>query len=190
MLINFISSKDSDETRSMLAKSDNVEILIGSETDDIIEELCESFLQKYQERLEESMRGSNFYFDNVHLLYYHLQKASLSRKGSSFIDSPKWLKKKKASINPKSNYNKYFQYALTTALNYQNIKSHPERISNLKPFIDQYNWKEIDFPSEQKDWKNFELNNKTIAVNILFVPYNTEKKTSMPTKKIIRARIK
>ena len=43
MLINFISSKDSDETRSMLAKSDNLEILNGSETDDIIEELCESF---------------------------------------------------------------------------------------------------------------------------------------------------
>ena len=61
--------------------------------------------------------------------------------------------------------NNCFQYALTTALNYQNIKSHPERISNLKPFIDQYNWKEIDFPSEQKDWKKFELNNKSIALN-------------------------
>ena len=64
---------------------------------------------------------------------------------------------------------------LTAALTYQNLKSHPERISNLKHFIDEYNWKEIDFPSEQKDWKIFELNNKTISLNILFVPYNTEK---------------
>ena len=56
-----------------------------------------------------------------------------------------------------------------------NLKSHPERIFNLKHFIDEYNWKEIDFPSEQKDWKIFELNNKTISLNILFVPYNTEK---------------
>ena len=56
------------------------------------------------------------------------------------------------------------QYALTTALNYQKIKNHPERISNLKPFIDQYNWKEKDFPSHKKDWKNFQLNNKTIGL--------------------------
>ena len=35
------------------------------------------------------------------------------------------------------------------------------------PDIDQYNWKEIDFPSHKKDWKKFELNNKSIALNIL-----------------------
>ena len=68
-----------------------------------------------------------------------------------------------------------FQYALTVALNYQNIEKNPQRILKIKPFINQYDWKKIDFPSEQKDWKNFELNNKTIALNILFVPYNTEK---------------
>ena len=45
----------------------------------------------------------------------------------------------------------------------------------MKPFIDQHNWKEIDFPSHSKDWKNFEQSNKTIALNILFVTYNTEK---------------
>ena len=66
-------------------------------------------------------------------------------------------------------------FALTVALNHKQIKSHPERISKIKPFIDQYNWKEIDFPSHSKDWKKFEQNNKTIALNILFVPHNTEK---------------
>ena len=60
-LINFISSKkDSNETRTMHAKSDNVEIMMGSETNEIIEELFKSFLQKYQEGLEESTRGSFF----------------------------------------------------------------------------------------------------------------------------------
>ena len=54
-------------------------------------------------------------------------------------------------------------------------KTNPQRISKIKPFIDQYNWKEIDFPTHSKDWKEFELNNKTIALNILFVPYNTKK---------------
>ena len=65
MAINFISSKDSDETRTMHAKSNNVEIMMGSETNEIIEELFKSFLQRYQEGLEESMRGSKFIFDSV-----------------------------------------------------------------------------------------------------------------------------
>ena len=56
-----------------------------------------------------------------------------------------------------------------------NIK--PERISNIKPFIDQYKWKEIDFPSHIKDWKKFESNNKSIALNISYVPHNTEEMT-------------
>ena len=132
MSINFISSKDSIETRNMHTKSDNIEIMMGSETDDIIDELFNFFLQKYQEGLEESMRRSEFIFDSVDLLYYNLQKINLNRKGSSYIDSPKWLKNKKATINPKNNDNNCFQYALTAALNYQNIKSNPERISKIE----------------------------------------------------------
>ena len=173
MSINFISSKDSDETRNMHTKSDNIEIMMGSETDDIIDELFNFFLQKYQEGLEESMRRSEFIFDSVDLLYYNLQKISLNKKGLSYIHSTKWLKSKKLTINPKNNDKNCFQYALTVALNYQNIKKDLQRISKLKPFINQYNWK--DFPSEQKYWKKFELNNKSIALNMLFVPYNTEK---------------
>ena len=55
------------------------------------------------------------------------------------------------------------------------LKKNPQGISNIKPFIDKYNWKEIDFPSHGKDWEKFESNNKSIALNILYVPYNTEK---------------
>ena len=118
MWINFIFSKDCDKIRNMHTKSNNIEIIMGSETNDIIEELCESLLQKYQDWLEESMRGSEFIFDSVDLLHYNLQKISLNRKGSSYIDSPKWLKNKKATINPKNNDNNCFQYNLTAALNY------------------------------------------------------------------------
>ena len=97
MSINFISSKDSIETRNMHTKSDNIEIMMGSETDDIIDELFNFFLQKYQEGLEESMRRSEFIFDSVDLLYYNLQKISLSRKESSFINSAKWLENKNSN---------------------------------------------------------------------------------------------
>ena len=162
MAINFISSKDSDETRTMHTKSNNVEIMMGSETDEIIEDLFESFLQKYQEGLEQSMRGSEFAYDSV----------------DAYIDSPKWLKKKKATINPKNNDDKCFQYALTVAINYEQIKDHPERTSKIKPFIDKYNWKEIDFSSHSKDLKKinqkYKKYKKSVAINILYVPHNTE----------------
>ena len=175
MAINFISSKDSDETRTMHTKSNNVEIMIGSETKEIIMNLFRSFLQKYQEGLEESMRGSEFVYDSVDILYYNLNKVSLSR-GGSYIDSPKWIKNKRATINPQNKKDdRCFQYAVTVALNHEQVKDHPERISKIKPFIDQYNWKKIDFPSQSKDWKKFESNKKSIALNILYVPHNTEK---------------
>ena len=69
---------------------------------------------------------------------------------------------------------KCFQYTLTVTLNYENIKKDRQRISIIKPVIDQYNWKEIDFPSHRMDWEKFESNNKSIALNILYVPHNTE----------------
>ena len=46
-----------------------------------------------------------------------------------------WRKKKKATINPKNEDDKCFQYAVTVALNYGEIASHQERVLNIKPFI-------------------------------------------------------
>ena len=171
MAINFVSSKDSDETPVFHFKSDYIEIMMGSKTDEIIEEI--SLLQRYQEGLEESIKGGNFIFDIVDTLYYNLNKISLNR-GRSYVSSSEWLKNKKAIINPITDDDKCFQYALVVALSHEHIKHHPERISKLKPFIDQYNCKEIDFPSHKKNWKKFELNNKSIALYILYVLYNTK----------------
>ena len=66
------------------------------------------------------------------------------------LDSPKWLQNKKAIINPENNDEKCFQYPVTAASNYQNIKNNPERIPKIKSFIGQYNWEEIDFTSNKK----------------------------------------
>ena len=72
--------------------------------------------------------------------------------------------------------NNCFQYALTVPLNYQSSQKDPQRISKIKPFINQYNQKEKDFPSQpSNDWKKFESNNKSIAVSVLYIPYNTDK---------------
>ena len=99
-------------------------------------ELFESLSKRYKKILEKSMRGSEFIFDTVDALYYDLNKIRLSR-GGSYIDSPEWLKNKKVTINPQNEKDdKCFQYALTVALNYQNMKKNQERISKIKPFID------------------------------------------------------
>ena len=145
----------------------------GSDTDEIIKGLFESFLQKYEENIQEKMKGPDFEFDGVNFLYYDFNKISIGRSGS-YIDSPQWLKNKKSTINPKNNNYKCSQYAVTLALNLDRVDSSPERISKIKPFIELYNWKEIDVPPTSKDWRKFELNNK-IALTILYVPHNTKK---------------
>ena len=167
--INFISLRPgSDETHVMHTRSVNEEFMNGSDTDEIIKKLF-----RYRENLQEKMKGSDFAFEGVNYLYYDLNKISIS-KGGSYIDSPKWLKDKKSTINPKNNDYKCFQYAVTLALNLDKINKNSQRISKIKPFIEEYNWKDIDFPSTSKDWKKFELNNQ-VALNILYVPHNTKK---------------
>ena len=106
----------------MRAKTNNIEITMGSETHEIVKELFESLLQKHQEGLEDKMKGSEFVFDSINLLRYNLQKISLNRGGSN-IDFPKWLKIKKATINLKNNDDKCFQYAVTAPLNYEQNKA-------------------------------------------------------------------
>ena len=76
---------------------------------------------------------------------------------------------------PKNNDKKCFQYATTLELNFNKIDKHPQRISKIKLFIDNYNWNDINFPTAKKDWNKFELNNKDVALNILCVPFNTKK---------------
>ena len=151
MEINFISLKpESDETCVMYTRSDNKEFMNGDDTNEIIKSLFESFLQRFEENLQEKMRGSDFEFDGINFFNCNFNKTSIYR-GGSYIDSPKWLKYKKSTINPKNNDLKYFQYAATVALNFDNINNHPEKISKIRPFIDQYNWKDIDFPATSKD---------------------------------------
>ena len=157
----------------MYTRSNNKEFMNGDDTDEVIKLLFKSFLQRFEENLQEKVRGSDFEFDGINFFYYNFDKTSIYR-GGSYIDSPKWLKDKKSTINPKTNDHKCFQYAAILALNFDNINNHPEKICKIRPFIDQYNWKDIDFPPTNNDWKKFELNNK-VALNILYIPHNTKK---------------
>ena len=158
----------------MYRRSTPEEFMIGSETEEVAEKLFMSILQKYQDNLQNKMKGSDFIFNGINYLYYDLNRITIS-KGGSYIESPKWLKDKKCCINQKNNDNKCFQYAATLALNFNNIDRNPQIISKIKPFINNYKWNDINFPATKKDWNKFEVNNKNIALNILYVPYNTKK---------------
>ena len=96
------------------------------------------------------MKDSEFVFDYVHLLYHKFHKIN-PNCGGLYIDSPDWIKNKKAttnSINKKEN--KFFQYAVLVAFNHEKIKKDPQRITKIKPFINKYNWEGINFSSEKK----------------------------------------
>ena len=155
----------------MYVRSDNEEFMSEDNTNEIIKLLFQSFIQRYEESLQKKMKGSDFEFDGINFLYYDFSKTSIYR-GGTYIDSPKWLRDKKSTINPKNKDNKCFQYAAALALNLDNIDKNP--FFEIKPFIENYNWKDIEFPPTSKDWRKFELNNK-IALNILYILYNTKK---------------
>ena len=92
-------------------------------------------------------------------------------KNLSQLNSLGWLRGKKVTII-RGDHD--LEDALDNALHYQNIETHPEIISKLKPYINKYNWEGIGFLAGPKDWVEFEKNNKKIALNILYIPHNTK----------------
>ena len=90
MGVNFISSNDIGEIRTFFVWSDNEEIRSGNETNDIVNELIKSFSSNYQNEEKILRNGSNFVFESVDLLTYHIHKTRLKR-GKSYIKSPEWI---------------------------------------------------------------------------------------------------
>ena len=95
MRVNFISSEDTGETHTFYVWSDNISIMQGSDTDDIIRELFRYFLHNYQEELK-IIKGSNFIFESVELMDCKLHRVRF-RRGGSYIKSPEWLLHKGAA---------------------------------------------------------------------------------------------
>ena len=67
-----------------------------------------------------------------------------------------------------------FSICCNISIKLNRINKDPQGISKIKPFINNYNWKDIDFPSTNKDWKKIESNNE-VALIILYVPNGTKK---------------
>ena len=100
-------------------------------------------------------------------LYINFHKLALTR-ARSYIKLPEWIQNKKAVINPQNKDEECFKWAVIGALHHEDIKHNPERISLLRPYENQYNWKGLEFPVSIKKIDKFEKNNRGIAVNLLF----------------------
>ena len=86
----------------MYSKSNNVEIMSGYDTNNIINMLIDSFNKRYQKALETQMKGSNYVFDRIERLEYHFHKITLNR-GSSYIPTLSWYQIKNAQFISKTN---------------------------------------------------------------------------------------
>ena len=163
MRVNFISSKNAGETRAIYVWSNNESIMWGSDIDNIVGELFKSFLNNYQKE-EQIIKGSNFRFESVDLMDYKLHKVSLKR-GGLYIKSSEWLITKRATINPKNEKDdKCFQYALTLALSYSEIKKR-----ELENIFKKMKHEDTDFLSHQIDWETFEQNNELLCIRIILI---------------------
>ena len=101
-------------------------------------------------------------------MFYKCHKINSNRSGS-YIDSPDWIKNKRATINSiNKKDNNCFRYAVTAALSHEEIGNNPERMAKIKPFINKFELEGINFPSEKDDWKNLQKNNVAIALNVLY----------------------
>ena len=97
IFLNYINNDTADK----YILSGNVIIRPTDDNNEIITELCNSLLHRYQETLKNKMEGSSFVYDHVNFLDIKLNKEDLIR-GGTYIPSPKWLSNKKATINPKN----------------------------------------------------------------------------------------
>ena len=129
----------------MHSKRDNIEIMMNYKADEIIEELFDSLKNIYQNNLQ-SMKGSEFVLNYVKLFYYKCHKIYPHCCGS-YIDSPDWIENKTATILSIKK-KKMFSIHCNSR-----IKSSRNRRKQDKPFINNYKWERINFPSETDDWE-------------------------------------
>ena len=129
--------------------------------------------EKYKQDLLISHASSSFSYESVEELNIHFNKIDL-RRGASYIETPKWLKSKKAALNPKKAHDVYcFMHAVTIALYCNELGTNPERITKkLIAYAQNFNWHHTDFPALYEDYAIFEKLNEDVALNVLYVPFN------------------
>ena len=162
---------DKNDIITLYVKSKNIICISSDDTSIIVDELLESLSKYYHEKSMIARTDSSYIFHSVHELNIHFRIVDLKRTGT-YIQSPKWLVDKKATVNPKNTKDNYcFAFASTIAIFHSELKKPLERIlSKHIEYTDKLNFNGINFPASKHDYKVFEKNNDTIALNIFFVP--------------------
>ena len=120
------------------------------------------------------------YFDNLFNDYFIKNNTNqMSEKpiinSSTFIETNTWLKLKSCVLNPQNNDNKCFQHFVAISLYREQIGKIYWRIPEIKQYSNNFDWNNISFPPQEHDYKTFEMNNKSIAMNVLYDQSDTEK---------------
>ena len=116
--INFISSKYVEEERVMHSRSNNIKFISHNDGNKVVDQLFESLSLRYQWNLETSTRGDDFIFASVQLMHCKCHIVTFNHFGQ-YIGSPGWIKKEKATIDPKNMDDRCFYYMIIVALNYE-----------------------------------------------------------------------
>ena len=135
-------------------------VFIKTKSANIIE-ICDQLIEKH-----EDLKDINFLLQGAELITYSFIKIIIK---NTFVESPDWIKNEKCTINTQNKDNKCFQHSIIVSMYHKEIKYHPESISKIKPFINNLNRENINFPPEEQDYRTFEMNNKSMTLNILQV---------------------
>ena len=133
-----------------------------SDMDEIVSAMTEHMKQQIE---NPAQRDSKFVFDGVIHMNINFHRLNLTR-GSSYLPLPEWLAKKGVIINPKNSDMECFKWAVIAAMKWREIGDHPERISKLRRYEDDFDWDGMKFPASFRDIKRFDSRNE-ITINIL-----------------------
>ena len=121
-----------------------------------------------------ALPASGFSLDQVLHLHIDFYKLNLTR-GSSYIPLPAWISKKESGDQPKERRSGMLQMGRYCSVkSWRDRKPSSERISNIKPYSDNYNWTGLEFPVAVNKIDRFEKNNPSVAVNVLAIGYGKE----------------
>ena len=133
-----------------------------SDMDEIVSEMITHMAQQIQ---NPALKDSKFVFDDIIRMNIDFHRLNLTR-GSSYIPLPDWLAKKGAILNPKNSDMECFKWAVIADMKWREIGDHPERISKLRRYEDDFDWDGMKFPASFRDIKRSESRNE-ITINIL-----------------------
>ena len=155
--------KDDDRVK-LAINSRMTNVHRGIDVDQIVDEMIAHMKTQIE---NPALLNSRFRFDAVIFLFINFHWLNLTR-GSSYLALPDWIARKKAIINPQNDDEECFKWAVIAASKWMDVKFNPEHLSNLRKFVDNYDWSGLEFPASIKDIGMFETKNN-VSVNVLAV---------------------